>query len=77
MCPRLYLIRPAFCSFKAPSVTPSPPDAEHIGDRLLGHGEPVSAQAIEAQQQPAPELLIERVMPVEIAVCAICVSACV
>jgi hypothetical protein len=38
--------------------------AEHVGDQFLGHDQFVGGQAVEAQQQPAAELLVERMMPV-------------
>jgi len=37
---------------------------EHVGDQLLRHRELVRGQPIEAEQQPAAELLVDRTMPV-------------
>jgi len=41
-----------------------PAHAEHVGDQLLGHRELVARQPVQAEQQPAAELLVERVMAV-------------
>ena len=38
--------------------------AEHVGDQLLGHVQLIVGQLVEAQQQPAAQLLIHRVMAV-------------
>jgi hypothetical protein len=47
-----------------PFGDPFPAHAEHVGDQLLGHDELVAAQTIEAQQQPAAQLLVERMVPI-------------
>jgi hypothetical protein len=39
-------------------------DAEHVGDELLGHQDLVRLEAIEAEEKPAAELLIDGVMTV-------------
>src|SRR6202158_5835276 len=38
--------------------------AQHVGDQFLGHGELVRLQTIETQQQPAAQLLVDRMMPI-------------
>ena len=38
--------------------------AEHVGDQLLRHHQLVAVQPVQAQQQPAAQLLVERVVPV-------------
>jgi len=38
--------------------------AEHVGNKLLGHGQLIGRQAAEGQQQPAAQLLIHRVMAI-------------
>ena len=38
--------------------------AEHVGDQFLRHRKLVRLQAIQTQQQPAAQLLVDRVMPV-------------
>jgi hypothetical protein len=43
---------------------PLAPNAEHVTDQFLRHVELVTPQSIETQQQPATELLIQRVMPI-------------
>ena len=45
--------------------------AEHAGDQLLGHHALIARQAVQAEQQPAAELLVERVRRLHTAVCAI------
>lgn len=37
--------------------------AQHVGDQLLRHHQLVTDQAIQAQQQPAAQLLVERMVP--------------
>lgn len=41
-----------------------PPDAQHVGNQLLGHDEFFSMESIEAQQEPAAQLLIAGVMSI-------------
>src|ERR1700676_4042779 len=38
--------------------------AQHVGDQFLGHGEFVRLQAIETEQQPPAQLLVDRMMPI-------------
>src|SRR5438132_601055 len=38
--------------------------SQHVRDQLLGHGELVRGQPVQAQEQPAAQLLLHRVMPV-------------
>jgi len=40
------------------------PHTEHVGNQFLGHGQLVIPQAIQRQQEPAAQLLIDRVVPV-------------
>ena len=40
------------------------PDTQHVGNQFLGHGQAVVRQAIHRKQQPAAQLLIDRVVPV-------------
>ncbi|MNR17658.1 hypothetical protein D3C85_1343360 [compost metagenome] len=37
---------------------------QHVGDQLLGHGQFIALQAIERQQQPAAQLLVDGVVAV-------------
>lgn len=64
MRPRVYSIKRAVCSFPAASVTPSRAHAEHVGNEFLGHAELVGRQPIQAQQQPAAELLVQRMVAI-------------
>jgi hypothetical protein len=53
------------------------PHAQHVGDGLLGHQQLAARQPVQAQQQPAAQRLIQRVVA-HTAVCDIWVmSACV
>jgi len=38
--------------------------AQHVGDQFLGHGQCVARQAVQRQQQPAAQLLVNRMMAV-------------
>ena len=37
--------------------------SQHVGDQLLGHGQFVRGQPVQAQQQPAAQLLFDRMVP--------------
>jgi len=39
-------------------------DSEHVGNEFLGHDQAVGRQAVEGEQQPAAQLLVDRVMPI-------------
>ncbi|MNI44024.1 hypothetical protein D3C73_983750 [compost metagenome] len=40
------------------------PHAQHIGDQFLRHDDFVGPQAVQAKQQPAAQLLVQRVVPI-------------
>src|SRR3990167_477829 len=40
------------------------PHAQHVGDQLLRHHQLVALQAVQAQQQPAAQLLVQRMVAV-------------
>ena len=40
------------------------PHAEHVRDEFLGHGQLVARQSVKRKQQPATQLLVDRVMSI-------------
>ena len=64
MWPRVQWISPSFCSVLRGRRHAFAPHAQHVGDQLLRHADIVALHAIQAQQQPAAQALVQRMVPV-------------